>query len=231
MTQGRCRLCKAILSKATMARHLRVCREKHAPSSLPGRLKDREVSVFHVMAEGSYAPEYWMHFEVPAAASLADVDHFLRETWLECCGHLSAFTIHGKEYLSDTDDGYDDENGEDMDLPIGAVLERGNKFHHLYDFGTATELTLKIVSRRKTSARNRRIKLLARNEPPTMPCEVCGNLAAWVCSQCLDGAVGRVCNKCAGRHGCGREMLLPVVNSPRVGMCGYTGATELPLND
>jgi hypothetical protein len=28
---------------------------------------------------------------------------------------------------------------------------------------------------------------------------------------------------CAGGHECGEEMLLPVVNSPRVAMCGYTG--------
>jgi hypothetical protein len=188
-----------MLSKGTMARHLRVCREKHAPNSLPGRLKDRQVSVFHVMAEGRYAPEYWMHFEVPAVASLADVDHFLRETWLECCGHLSAFSIHGKEYLSDTDDGYDDENVEDMDLPIGAVLKRGNKFHHLYDLGTATELNLKIVSRREAPVRNRRIKLLARNEPPAIPCEACGAVAVWVCSQCLNGAVGRVCNELSSK--------------------------------
>jgi hypothetical protein len=25
-------------------------------------------------------------------------------------------------------------------------------------------------------------------------------------------------------HECGEEALLPVVNSPRMGMCGYTGA-------
>ncbi len=88
MTQGKCGLCKAIFSKAAMARHLRVCREKHAPNSSRGPLKGRQISIFHVMAEGLYAPEYWMHFEVPAAASLADVDRFLREIWLECCGHL-----------------------------------------------------------------------------------------------------------------------------------------------
>jgi len=32
-----------------------------------------------------------------------------------------------------------------------------------------------------------------------------------------------VCEGCAGEHECGEEMLLPVVNSPRVGMCGYEG--------
>jgi hypothetical protein len=45
-------------------------------------------------------------------------------------------------------------------------------------------------------------------EPPLISCEVCGKPATEVC---------------AGEHECGEEMLLPVVNSPRVGMCGYTG--------
>ena len=34
---------------------------------------------------------------------------------------------------------------------------------------------------------------------------------------------GWVCDECAPKHKCGEDMLLPVVNSPRVGMCGYTG--------
>ncbi len=118
-----------------------------------------------------------------------------------------------------------------MDVPVGAVLERGKKFHHLYDFGTATELTLKVVWRREASVRSRRIKLLARNEPPSVSCEVCGKVAAWVCPQCLDGTEGWLCHNCAGQHECGRDMLLPVVNSPRVGMCGYTGKIDLSLSD
>lgn len=223
-------MCKATFSQRTMARHLRICKEEHVPSPSPDRLKDRQVSILHMMVEGRHAPEYWMHFEVPTSARLADVDRFLRETGLDCCGHLSAFTIQGREYLSDLDDDYD-EDAENMDVPVGAVLTSGSKFHHLYDFGTATELTLKIVSRREASVRSKRIKLLARNEPPSIPCEMCGIVAVWVCPQCLDGAVGWVCNKCAGQHECGREMLLPVVNSPRVGMCGYTGEIEFPLNE
>ncbi|MHB8731060.1 MAG: IS1096 element passenger TnpR family protein [bacterium] len=169
-----------------------------------------------------------MHFEVPASARLAGVDRFLRETWLECCGHLSAFTIRGKEYLSDLgDDDYDDQDVEDMSALFGAVLKPGNKFRHLYDFGTATELSLKVVSCREASGQSRRVKLLARNEPPSMLCEVCGNAAVCVCPQCLEGAAGWFCDQCAGGHQCATEIdLLPVVNSPRVGMCGYTGEIE-----
>jgi len=227
MTQGRCLLCKTTFSKATMAKHLRVCRETHAPTASLTRLRDRHVSIFHILAEGRYAPEYWILFDVPAVATLANVDSSLRKTWLECCGHLSAFTIQQGEYLSDLDDDYDDEDAQDMKVPIGVLLEQGTKFHHLYDFGTATELTLKVVSRREASVRNRRIRLLARNEPPRIPCEVCGDVAVWVCPQCLNGTVGWVCNKCAEQHECGKEMLLPVVNSPRLGCAATRGKLNL----
>jgi hypothetical protein len=39
-----------------------------------------------------------MHLEVTASTALATLDRFLRVTWLECCGHLSAFEIVGVRY-------------------------------------------------------------------------------------------------------------------------------------
>jgi len=42
-----------------------------------------------------------MHVAVPATAPLSKLDDFLRHTWLECCGHLSAFEIGGKRYASE----------------------------------------------------------------------------------------------------------------------------------
>ena len=34
---------------------------------------------------------------------------------------------------------------------------------------------------------------------------------------------GWLCQSCADEHECGEDMLLPVVNSPRTGVCGYAG--------
>jgi len=33
-----------------------------------------------------------------------------------------------------------------------------------------------------------------------------------------------LCDECAKQHACGMDMLLDVVDSPRVGECGYTGS-------
>jgi len=170
-----------------------------------------------------------MHLEVVASAKLQDLDGFLRGIWLECCGHLSAFTIEGKRYVSEVAENFLFDFGleeQDMSVRIGDVLRTGISFDHEYDFGTTTELALRVVSERKGEPVNKPIQIMARNDPPLITCCVCGKIATKVCTQCIYDGEGWLCNKCARGHKCGEEMLLPVVNSPRVGMCGYTGGGE-----
>jgi hypothetical protein len=47
--------------------------------------------------------------------------------------------------------------------------------------------------------------------------------ATAVCAQCLYESKGFCCGAHAPDHDCGEDMLLPVVNSPRMGVCGYSG--------
>ncbi len=111
---------------------------------------------------------------------------------------------------------------EGMDVALGKVLSVGAKFHHEYDFGTTTELTLKAISERRGKTSSKSIRLLARNDPPLITCGSCGKAATKVCSQCDYSHKSWLCDECAGEHECGEEMLLPVLNSPRIGMCAYT---------
>ena len=52
--------------------------------------------LFTILVEGSFFNEYWMYLEVPANTILRRLDNFLRDTWVECCGHMSMFVIDGK---------------------------------------------------------------------------------------------------------------------------------------
>ena len=187
--------------------------------------------IFHLLVEGRYLPEYWMHIEAPANATLEDLDDFLREIWVECCGHLSAFTIDKVRYEQDTG-GVDamwpaifgrGAPTKKMNHRLESVLRTGLKFSYEYDFGTTTHLMLRVLSERDGVVNGKSIRILARNVPPAKACEVCGKPATQVCTQCIYEDEGWVCDKCAPKHECGEDMLLPVVNSPRVGMCGYTG--------
>ncbi len=113
-----------------------------------------------------------------------------------------------------------------MQAPLGSVLYPKLEFHHEYDFGTTTTLTLKVISEYEGQAKGKSVQILARNDPPPIVCDKCGKPATQVCSQCLWEGKGWLCDQHASRHKCGEEMLLPVVNSPRVGMCGYTGPLD-----
>ena len=84
-----------------------------------------------------------MHLEVPADATIDTLDRFLRDTWLECCGHMSEFEIEGTRYSVEPID-FDDRF---MDVKLKDVLSPGMKFYHAYDFGSTTHLTLKVVAR------------------------------------------------------------------------------------
>ena len=64
-----------------------------------------------------------------------------------------------------------------------------------------------------------KVRILARNIPPTFDCTDCSAEATQYCTDCD----AFYCDTCLEGHECGEEMALPVVNSPRMGVCGYYG--------
>jgi hypothetical protein len=95
--------------------------------------------------------------------------------------------------------------------------------HVTYDFGTTTELRLRVVAERHGARSQEAVQLLARNTPPVIPCAAGGKEATQVCTECLYEGQGWLCDACVLEHACGDDMLLPVVHAPRLGLCGYTG--------
>ena len=211
---GTCALCGRVLARSGMSRHLKKC-----VSERDAQAKGKKAKVFHLFVEDRWCKEYWLHVEAKTCVPLEALDLFLRNLWLECCGHMSAFGIGRTQYTSCPLGEYDDAG---MDVRMEAVLRPGLSFDHEYDFGSTTQLRLKVIAERQ-AVPEADIVLLARNEPPAIVCNFCGEPAVAVCSECLWDGAGWLCNKHAETHECGEDMLLPVVNSPRVGVCGYTG--------
>jgi len=180
-----------------------------------------QTRLFTILVKGSFLHEYWMYIEVPANSLLRRLDTFLRDTWVECCGHLSAFSIHGIRFMCETDEYFKEDKS--MNYLLEKLLMPEMEFSYEYDFGSTTHLDLKVISERVVEDSGRSIEILARNEPPVVNCDSCGKIATYVCRDCSNRGTGWVCDDCAPDHECGEERLLPVVNSPRVGMCGYTG--------
>ncbi len=224
-SKGVCTYCHGEFSKSTMTRHLETCGQRAiTEAKADSKRKALKTRAFHLLVEGRDLPMYWMHLEVSASTTLATLDRFLRNTWLECCGHLSAFEIGGVSYAVDAgmDDGWDMDE-KSMRVRLDKVLAAGQTCSYEYDYGTTTELKLKVIAEREVEAKGKAIRVLARNTPPVILCEGCGKPATNACSQCIFDGKGWLCDDCAEEHECGEEMLLPVVNSPRVGMCAYTG--------
>lgn len=218
---GNCILCGKRMGKAGMTRHLKTCAPEHdRPRGKPGRL-------FHLRVEGAQAPMYWLHVEMKAKGQLFDLDAFLRDIWVECCGHLSAFEIGRGSYSSSGEaDPYDEMIGDaSMDVSMDrALLNAPPRFGYDYDFGTTTSLVLRVLGERQGTIGPAPLRLLARNEPPDWPCRVCRKPATRICTSCMWGDQNPfLCDTHAPKHRCDCESFLPVANSPRMGICGYTG--------
>lgn len=347
---GQCGLCGSSTSKRGMTRHLQACLRKTSPKASSRRNKLTNTEVFHLVVEGRYQPEYWMHLQVPVTATLEDVDIFLRVAWLKCCDHMSIFKIQDENYYSHAHEEQDtpsDDEGEEVEFPsfseedmqqilsnsdvpdsvkqilkmsqaelqenmdtvvqvlqnmlsemldetgkdgeaialaksdtgnageslqqffqidpsmqegldefflegtelgilppsfmgerecmhyeLKDLIEKGMTFRHNYDFGSTTELNLRVVSMYEASigTDDEPVQVLARNDLPTVYCHQCGEPASLVCSYCISQGEGWLCEKCSRKHDCqnegmefAEEMKLPIVNSPRVGVCGYEG--------
>jgi len=202
-----------------MIRHLAGCKQ---PNPLPSLPDNDQLPSFHLLVEG-FPKTYWLHVAAPANAPLSKLDKFLRNIWLECCGHMSAFSIEGRRYSAHP---MPDMEEKSASIALGKALEVGITFSYEYDYGSTTELVLKVVGLRDAPAKKGAVELLARNNAPQIICTECetGNVATQICAECSQQEdSGWLCAECSETHECGEEMQLPVVNSPRVGVCAYAG--------
>ncbi len=211
ISTGTCALCHTPLIKSVVSRHLAVClAQQPAHASVHG---------FHLLVEGAGAPQYWMHLAARADIELGDVDDFLRRAWLECCGHCSAFTIGERRYdITDDRVGWLRKDDLGMRTKLVDVLRPRLAFDYEYDFGSTTELALRVVAELPHMPRGKAIQLLALNDAPSYPCSACGEPA-----QVIDTEGEQLlCKACAKDHAA-EDMVLPLVNSPRTGVCAYRG--------
>jgi hypothetical protein len=217
---GICELCSARTVKAAMIKHLAVCAPKH------DRTTDTPCDLFQLRVEGKHAPMFWLDVEVKGESPIRRLDDLLRRVWLECCGHMSAFETGGLRYPVVVDNEFGThQNERSMNAKVSEILtSSGQRLSYEYDFGSTTELTLRVVGLRTGIVGRAPARVLARNEPPVWKCAACDAPATLVCPFCMGESNPFVCERHASDHACAEEdSFLPVVNSPRMGVCGYTG--------
>lgn len=217
--KGKCKICGNEYTQSGMSRHLKSCLNKNYDRIIEGEQSKKE-SYYHIYVKGTYRTDYWLQLQVQADAKLSNLDSFLRNIWLECCNHLSEFEINEQHFTS---------SGFNMSKKVKDVLREKTKFYYTYDFGSYTKLDLNVVNIFKAEERKEKISVLARNNQPEINCSHCDNPAEFICPDCIYNGEGWYCSDCLDKHkenDCIRasDNFLPVVNSPRVGVCGYTGS-------
>lgn len=220
--RGACVYCGRAMTRGGMSRHLRACPERQAAIEVADAQRGRQEKLYHLQVEDAWGGDYWLHLEMRGEATLEALDRYLRAIWLECCGHLSRFSIGG---------------WGGRELPMEARAARilkpdMDEITHIYDFGTSSYTTIKVRDVREGRPTTEYpIALMARNNPPEIECMECDQPAAYLCLECMyeDDEPGTLCQDHEADHphdDYGAP--LPIVNSPRVGLCGYDGPAEPP---
>ncbi|MBO6185046.1 MAG: hypothetical protein J6O88_10240 [Chryseobacterium sp.] len=208
ISEGKCVFCEELLEKSKINTHLK----KH----LKDFLKQEPLGTSFLLQIFTYPnykkSPYFIYLLVDGEAKMKDIDGFLKDIWLDCCGHMSEFEgrIAKSRKLVD-------------------ILEKGMDVGYEYDFGSTTYLQIKVVEEFSYKS-PKKIYLLSRNEPLKLMCHTCKEQPASVmCSvEQWEDQEHMFCDECATKH---EEVCedfadyaaLPIVNSPRMGECGYEG--------
>ncbi|NOS90263.1 MAG: hypothetical protein HOP34_17320 [Methylococcaceae bacterium] len=200
-----------------MTKHLSGCKKRQEAIGNA----NSGATLYHLLIQDAYSKEYWMHLEMKGTAQLIALDKYLRSIWLECCGHMSQFSIGGWR-------------GDEIPKSsfVQSIFEYTSELEHIYDFGTSSHTLVKVVGKRTGKPLTKHpIMLMARNEMPVVTCMECEQPARWLCNECIyeDNASGYLCDEHAKNHphdNYGEPFEL--VNSPRMGMCGYQGPADPP---
>lgn len=220
-SRGHCTFCGYETTKGSMGKHLVACPQRAVQITAAEQRQRPRENLYHLRIQDADNPAFWLDLEMRGSAKLNDLDAYLRAIWLECCGHLSQFSTGGWEGTK-----------IGKQRRVDAVFQPGVELTHIYDFGTSSETRIKLMGQREGAALSTRpVALLARNTMPVVPCMECGQPATQLCMECLieEDSQGTLCNQHAAAHPHAEYgEPIPLVNSPRVGMCGYDGPAEPP---
>lgn len=208
-SEGTCIYCKKVFSQKDIGKHL----AEHLNKMQQENTAPNPETFCHIEVESN---EMFLHLLVKGSAKMKEIDTYLKDIWLECCGHLSAFKHKNFKVT--------------MSQLVADVFTPKIKIQHDYDFGSTTTVILKAHKHYQLAIKNN-IILLSRNEPLNLICGICKQKPATVlCTVCQWNEYSFYCKSCAKTHASTCEDFddyaeMPVVNSPRMGECGYTGGT------
>jgi hypothetical protein len=259
--KGTCQACQQSLALSNCKRHLFFCSKmlEYLTNHQYNVFNDTAISIltttgYILKISDLHRPHlYYIYLAAPDHLSLRDLDVYLRALWLQCCSHMSCFsTDTGKEYYPQLFSNPSFPNFENhflmSEMAISDFFSANDHCAYEYDFADRTQLQIQVIQR-ITNAPKQKFTLLIRNEEPQYYCDSCQErIIIRYCQACRQS----FCEGCFvsshlqdtkkkesksvknSKKMCGSDYCLPVVNSPRVGKCGYVGpivdASNLTFN-
>ncbi len=229
VSEGKCSFCGKTYKQQGIAKHLLV----HLEKEVAGYNSKKRGLSYLIKA---YADEMFLMLWVDGQTTYEEIDDFLRSIWLECCGHMSNFVDPKQKTnragsidfnLFSIDD-YVVPGEIRKDTPVYKTYSKNKRIQYDYDFGSTTRLDVVLIEQIEIPAPES-IVLLSRNEPLKIMCHNCGKKpAVKICSIHLWDDNAFFCEDCVKIHEKECEDFadyasLPVVNSPRMGICAYEG--------
>lgn len=134
------------------------------------------------------------------------------------------FEIDGTAYEIHPNDMF--VRNKSMNYRIRDVLKEKMVFKHEYDYGTTPTLWLTVTAAGvPLPVPTNNVTAIAVHDKVRFNCDLCGKEATVVCGNCTIYQLGSMlCDNCVRKHECvpgDEEYLLNLVQSPRVGDCGF----------
>ena len=123
-----------------------------------------------------------------------------------------------------------DVNEEMSSFKLIDVIEKGSTFTHEYDFGSTTTLKIKVVDKYTGINSLKDISLLARNNKKEFICEKCEKDATYFLTDYEYSDYQLLCDDCIKNLSddeVEETLFIKITNSPRMGICGYTGENDV----
>jgi hypothetical protein len=94
-SRGKCQYCGEEITKSGMTGHLTQFDKRTQAIQTANASKQPVEILWRLRVQDVYGKDFWLDLEMRGPATLEKLDSYLRAIWLECCGHLSKFTIGG----------------------------------------------------------------------------------------------------------------------------------------
>ena len=83
------------MASRSIGRHLGACPQRKEVIAVSDKKRGRNRSLYHLRVQDAWGAGYRLDLEMAGSLTLENLDGYLRSIWLECCGHLSQFSIGG----------------------------------------------------------------------------------------------------------------------------------------